>query len=205
MEPNDPDEQERAVRDRLITLVDGRPPRSRAAPAEPAERPRDWLDDIIDAPASPAPEPKTKPRMSRKAPEQEEPASETDDEGDSDDDQDERKPATWDPVAIADRIVHAYQQRPATERLKHAAQVVVHSRAQIGQLIYTASGVWAAWRIGFTPWLLHFTADAPEGVPVFFVGLGWLVNRRFDAAPMVVAWIGRAAYTATVINLVLHP
>ncbi|MGQ5640890.1 MULTISPECIES: hypothetical protein [unclassified Streptomyces] len=45
-------------------------------------------------------------------------------------------PPRWDPVAIADRIVHAYQRRPAGERLKHAAQFVVASRARWGQLVY---------------------------------------------------------------------
>lgn len=202
-------------------------------------RPRDWLDDILDARDTDQPEsgqdaeqvepPSARDRRriqpwwtgrhvdlakpdedhaeptGEEGPE-EEPAEDADDDPDSETSDDEPKqPARWDPVAVADRIVHAYQQRPAGERLKHAAHVVVDSRARWGQLLYTASGVWAAWRIGFTPWLLHETASAPIGIPVFVLGLGWLVNRRLDGTPLLIAWCGRAVYTATVINLVLHP
>lgn len=166
-------------------------------PPRPDVRPRDWLDDILDE------QPAVKPKAKKQRPEQGETGEET--EPDEDEETDGKGPPGWDPTVIADRIVHAYQQRTVGERLKHAADVVVHSRARFGQLFYTASGVWAAWRIGLTPWLLHFTADAPIGIPVLFLGVGWLVNRRFDPGPLLIAWVGRAAYTATVINLVLHP
>lgn len=159
-------------------------------------RERDWLDDILDSD-----EAKQAPRKAAKT-EPDEPVDETD-EGTEDDP--DGPPPRWDPVAIADRITHAYQQRSAGERLRHAVDVVAQSKAQFGQLAYTATGVWAAWRIGFTPWLLHFTADAPIGIPILALGLGWLVHRRLDPGPTLIAWTGRAIYTATAINLVLHP
>lgn len=168
-------------------------------PPEPVARPRDWLDDILDSPAPSKPAAK-KPRT----PTAPDTTSEAPGEEDGEDEPGQ-VPSRWDPVAVADRIVHAYQQRPAGERLKHAAQVVVASRARFGQLVYTASGVWAARQVGFTPWLLHFDHDAPVGIPVGILGLGWLVNRRLDGTPLLVAWCGRAIYTATVINLFLHP
>lgn len=175
-------------------------------PPKPIARPRDWLDDILDAKAVPAP---TKPRrVSKKqtAPDLDEPASEPEDETGEDDAPEEADaPPAWDPVAIADRMARAYRDRPIGERLKDAADVVVNSRARFGQLFFTASGVWFTWRIGFTPWLVHFTEDAPVGIPIVAFGLGWALNRRLDATAMAFAWIGRAIYTATLINLVLHP
>lgn len=203
-DPTQPGPDELAVKERLITLVDGpaAAPAAPTIPPQPTARPRDWLDDILDGNAA-APKPKSVPKQ-RTAPEQEEPASETGEDEEPEDEELGRPPA-WDPTAIADRIVHAYRRRPVTERLKDAAQVVVRSRAQWGQLFFTASGVWVAWRVGFTPWLVHFTADAPTGIRVFFLGAGWLINRRLDAMPLPIAWIGRAIYTATVVNLVLHP
>jgi hypothetical protein len=175
---------------------DAEPP---AIPPKPVKRERDWLDDILDSDGLGKPgvrEPRTPgdPGTTGEEPELEDGEEEP-----------LQVPPRWDPVAIADRIVHAYQQRPASVRLKHAAQVVVASRARWGQLIYTASGGWMAWRVGFTPWLLHFTHDAPVGIPIALFGVGWAVNRGLDPYPLLISWCGRAIYTATVINLVLHP
>ena len=215
-----PGADELKVRDRLIALIDGPPalpppparPPMPAVPTKPTTRPRDWLDDILDEPAAEVaavPEEQVK-RPWWKAKPAPEPEDEPEDDeegegGEEGEDEEETAPPGWDPVAIADRIVHAYHKRPAGVRLKHAAQVITHSRARWGQLVYTATGVWAAWRIGFTPWLYHFTANAPLGIPIVALGVGWAVNRRLDGTPLVFAWVGRAIYTATVINLVLHP
>lgn len=191
------------LRVRQLLIKQGVGPDATPADAPPKRpvRERDWLDDILDEPAvRPAGETKPKPRKAKDPDEETEP-----DTDDSEEEQEDAKPPAWDPVAVADRIAAAYRERPAGERLKHAAEVVVHSRARFGQLIYTATGVLAAWRIGLTPWLLHHTADAPIGVPVGILGIGWLVNRRLDPGPLLIAWTGRAIYTATVINLVLHP
>lgn len=176
-------------------------------PPKPTTRPRDWLDDILDANTAPT---KANPRRTPKkqtAPEQEKPAPEPDEDEETEEDDDPEKatPPAWDPVAIADRIARAYRDRPVGERLRDAAEVVVNSRARVGQLFFTASGVWVAWRFGFTPWLMRFTADAPVGIPVLAFGLGWGLNRRLDATALFFVWIGRAIYTATLINLVLHP
>ena len=176
-------------------------------PPKPTARPRDWLDDILDANTAPS---KAKPRRAPKkqtAPEQEKPAPESDEDEETKEEDAPGEPAqpAWDPVAIADRIARAYRDRPVGERLRDAAEVVVNSRARFGQLFFTASGVWVAWRLGFTPWLVHFTADAPVGIPIAAFGLGWSVNRRLDATALFFAWVGRAIYTATLINLVLHP
>lgn len=175
-------------------------------PPKPTARPRDWLDDILDANSATT---KANPRRAPKkktAPDQEKPATEPAEDEESGEDHDqEDTPLAWDPVAIADRIARAYRDRPVGERLRDAAEVVVNSRARFGQLFFTASGVWVAWRLGFTPWLVHFTADAPLGIPIAAFGLGWSVNRRLDATALFFAWVGRAIYTATLINLVLHP
>ncbi|MFB6955478.1 hypothetical protein ACFCYB_00220 [Streptomyces sp. NPDC056309] len=180
-------------------------------PPMPTQRPRDWLDDILDSNPGPARE---KPANERRAPggakgESEEtkpdPETEQEPEEEKPDAPAEGQPPAWDPVAVADRIVRAYRDRPASTRLRDAADVAWKSKARLGQLVFTASGVWAAWRIGMTPWLLLHTADAPIGIPVAALGAGWLVNRRCDAGPLLIAWTGRAVYTATVINLVLHP
>ncbi|MFB7461271.1 hypothetical protein [Streptomyces sp. NPDC056188] len=178
---------------------------------EPKERPRDWLDDILDNGTAREPEAK-KPARERGAPaepegEETKPAPETE-EGAEEGEPGapaEGQPPAWDPLAVTDRIVRAYRDRPASVRLRDAADVVVRSKARLGQLVFTASGVWAAWRIGLTPWLLDITADAPIGIPVLVLGAGWLVNRRCDPGPLLLAWTGRAVYTATVITLVLHP
>ncbi|NUR04234.1 MAG: hypothetical protein HOY79_49360 [Streptomyces sp.] len=175
------------------------PPPVPLKPSVPTPRPRDWLDDILDSPAP------SKPAIKKSRTPADPDGADEGPEPESDEEEPDQDPPRWDPVAIADRIVHAYQRRAAGERLKHAAQVIVASRARWGQLLYTASGVWGAWRIGFTPWLLHETATAPTGIPVGALFLGWLVNRRLDGTPLLIAWCGRAVYTATVINLVLHP
>ncbi|MFD4968936.1 hypothetical protein [Streptomyces sp. NPDC058424] len=185
-------------------------------PPMPTQRPRDWLDGILDdntqAPALAPSKPDERKRRSRPSgpkktdekPEPEE-GEEQEPEEEKPDAAAEGQPPAWDPVAIADRIVRAYRDRPASTRLRDAADVAWKSKARLGQLVFTASGVWAAWRIGMTPWLLQHTADAPIGIPVAVLGAGWLVNRRCDAGPLLIAWTGRAVYTATVINLVLHP
>ncbi|MFJ8345065.1 hypothetical protein ACIQ9J_01550 [Streptomyces sp. NPDC094153] len=179
--------------------------------SKPEERPRDWLDDILDSDPTPVSVEPAKERRAPAGPEEEskkaEPVPDTEEEPEEGEPAapTERQPPAWDPVAVADRIVRAYRDRPASERLRDAADVVVKSKARLGQLVFTASGVWAAWRIGMTPWLLQHTADAPIGIPVLVLGAGWLVNRRCDAGPLLIAWTGRAVYTATVINLVLHP
>lgn len=170
-------------------------------PPKPTVRPRDWLDDILDTAPQGNPQAKKPSEVAKKTPKPaDEPAEDTSDEDDTD-----GELPRWDPIAIADKIAEAYQRRPAGERLRDAAHVVIRSKARLGQLFYTASGVWMAWRIGLTPWLLHETADAPTGIPVAVLFTGWGLNRRLDHAPLLVAWCGRAVYTATVINLVLHP
>lgn len=52
-----PDADELAVKERLITLVDGPAPAptQQALPPKPATRPRDWLDDLLDEPAEAPP------------------------------------------------------------------------------------------------------------------------------------------------------
>lgn len=171
-------------------------------PAKPAPRPRDWLDDILDANATP---PAAKPRPVPEKADTNGAAGDAGEQQGDDSGPGEDAPPPWDPVAIADRMARAYQDRSVGERLRNAAQVVVHSRARFGQLFFTASGVWVAWRIGFTPWLVHFTADAPLSIPLVGFGIGWAINRRLDATALPFAWMGRAIYTATLIALVLHP
>ncbi|MFJ5151389.1 hypothetical protein ACIQCF_07335 [Streptomyces sp. NPDC088353] len=182
-----------------------------AVPPKPTVRPRDWLDDILDSDPGPAREKPAKKRRAPAGPKGESEETKPDpgteekpEEGKPDAPADDQPPA-WDPVAVADRIVRAYRERPASIRLRDAADVAWKSKARLGQLVFTASGVWAAWRIGLTPWLLHATSDAPIGIPVLVLGLGWLVNRRCDPGPWLIAWAGRAVYTATAITLVLHP
>ncbi|MEV5079394.1 hypothetical protein AB0K74_11370 [Streptomyces sp. NPDC056159] len=207
-----PDADERRVRLELLKLgVGPDAPASPVVPPKPAVRPRDWLDDILDSNPGPVSKEPAKKRRAPAGPkgesEETKPDPETEEkpeEGKPDAPADGQPPA-WDPVAIADRIVRAYRERPASTRLRDAADVAWKSKARLGQLVFTASGVWAAWRIGMTPWLLQHTADAPIGIPVAVLGAGWLVNRRCDAGPLLIAWIGRAVYTATVINLVLYP
>lgn len=43
-----PDRAEQAVRDRLVDLIDGPDAEPSAVPPMPEERPRDWLDDILN-------------------------------------------------------------------------------------------------------------------------------------------------------------
>ncbi|GED89329.1 hypothetical protein [Streptomyces sp. 6-11-2] len=207
-----PEADERRVRHELLKLGVG--PDALAAPVlppKPTVRPRDWLDDILDSGTAPASKKPAKKQRALAGPkgesEERKPDSETEEkpeEGEPDTPADGQPPA-WDPVAVADRIVRGYRERPATVRLRDAADVAWKSKARLGQLVFTGSGVWAAWRVGLTPWLLQHTADAPIGIPVLILGVGWLVNRRCDAGPLLISWISRAVYTATVINLVLHP
>ncbi|MDG9703775.1 hypothetical protein [Streptomyces sp. DH37] len=114
----------------------------------------------------------------------------------------------WDPTAIAGHLVHLYRQRPAQERVQegvHVVQRIAQQQRRIGPAVYTATGVYAAWKLGFTPWLIGFMDGAPVGVSLLAVWLGWGVYRTADQAVLPVAWCGRALYTATVLAVALQP
>ncbi|HLL33258.1 MAG TPA: hypothetical protein VK545_05040, partial [Streptomyces sp.] len=111
----------------------------------------------------------------------------------------------WDPVAVAGRLVRAHQTRPVHGRIQALAQKAVTRQRRIGPGIYTATGAWAGWKIGLTPWLIDVTAGAPLGISLLLVWFGWSLHRASDQAVLLVAWCGRAAYTSTVLAVALQP
>ncbi len=202
-----------------------------AAGQTPPARPRDWLDDILEAdtaqdePAEAAeadeePRPTKTAKTSRKR--SSEPRDETETTPETDSETDEEAPEekgggegkalpAWDPLALTGRIVGAYQARPLTTRLQAGAQAVQagadkawNSRARYGRLVYTASATWAAWRLGFTPWLIDVTDDAPAVVLAVITGAGYGLDRGLGKAPVFISWPARSAYTATILMLIPH-
>ncbi|WP_026328674.1 MULTISPECIES: hypothetical protein [Streptomyces] len=184
-----------------------------AAPAEPSHvrgggRLPDWRrGELVDLEKPDAPEPGPPARPKRQEPEPESPPKPDKTEPDDEEDQADEPASTpppWDPVAVADRIVQAQKERTLADRARHLA-TAAKAGPRLGRLVYAASGVWAAWHVGLTPWLLSVTATAPLGVPAGLVLVGWALHRRSARAVLPVAWCGHALFTATVITLALHP
>lgn len=110
----------------------------------------------------------------------------------------------WDPVAIAERMVRAHQDRPVQERVASLADAARWAKPRAADAVYTLSGVWVAWRGGLTPWLITVTEGAPVGVSLGLVLLGWIVRHRSCAAVLPVAWFGQLLFTTTVIAAVFN-
>lgn len=110
----------------------------------------------------------------------------------------------WDPVAIAERMVRAHQDRPVQERVASLADAARWAKPRAADAVYTLSGVWVAWRGGLTPWLIAVTEGAPIGVSLGLVLLGWIVRHRSCAAVLPVAWFGQLLFTTTVIAAVFN-
>lgn len=111
----------------------------------------------------------------------------------------------WDPTAITERLLRAHHTQPIHQRIQDAAHQAWRSKPSLGQATYTLTGIWAAWHYGLTPWLIQATADAPIGVSIALVAIGWSIHRQAATTALPLAWCGHTAYTTTVIAAALHP
>ncbi|MFD7794343.1 hypothetical protein [Streptomyces sp. NPDC059759] len=113
-----------------------------AIPPKPATRPRDWLDDILDAPATPEPEPAAAEPKTRPGPKPTAPAK--------------RKP-TKRKAPKSGRARTAWDTRPQSPRqsLLDAYDRIPY---RIKWLAYHASAAYLGWAIGLVDWTTYVTA-----------------------------------------------
>ena len=195
----EPDAAELAIRSRLIELVDGPPP----VPPKPTARPKDWLDDILDAtpedaaeapvapePATvPAPQPVEKPAEPRPA----KPGKKK---------QKKAKPGAprtaWDTRTPAPRqsLTEAWDNVPYRLRW----------------LAYHASAAYLGWSLGLVGWATYVTGWIAHtglvGPQAFFwyatAGVTVLVYRRTRGWWLPLAWLAAVPATSTVVGMLLY-
>lgn len=184
----EPDIDELTVRDRLVELIDGPAAAPPAVPPMPTERPRDWLDDILDI--APAP---TEPRPV------EEPAAKT-------------KPVPEAPAKQKPRL-----RRPARTGERHdPRESLLEATARIPRrirwLTYHASAAGAGWWLGWTGWATDTAAWYAAGhwvSPSAFVlyGFGGLLialYRRSRAWAWPAAWAAAAPVSSIALGVLLY-
>jgi hypothetical protein len=194
---HEPDQNERDVRDRLIGLIDGpdaTPPP--AVPPMPRQRPRDWLDDILDSEAAPAPsgpQPlpgpvyKTKP-----APESDRPA-------------DAPKPSTK-PRRIR---VHGEERDDPRQSLLDALD---RTPRRVRWLIYHGTAAGAGWWLDWVNWSTDTAAWYAAGhwtAPSAWVlyGLGACacgLYRRSRGWAWPFAWAAAVPVSSVVVGVLLY-
>lgn len=208
----EPDEGERAVHDRLVVLVDGpgtvsdAPEPAAAIPPEPAARPRDWLDDILDA-SVPAPEPVKDEAKPEPEAEPTAPAAPAKPKKPKVKASKRRRPArrspdaprsAWDsqPVSPRQSLIEAWDRVPY--RLKWLA--------------YHASAAYLGWTVGLVGWATYVTAwiaaghlTSPQAVFWYVAGaLTVLLHHRTRSWWWPVAWLAAVPVTSTVVGVLLY-
>ncbi|MFF2650585.1 hypothetical protein [Streptomyces sp. NPDC058045] len=213
--PEDPDPSEAAA---------GSGPSTESAdPAETAPDPRsrtrimraDWWrtgskDNPLPGKETPVEEePQDQPVQAPQAPAQPVKKTDADDDqaAEAEEGEQDKRPA-WDPTRIAERtaarINEARKETPFTQRITSAVVSVATADGSLNRVFYAASGMWAAWKIGFTPWLQDATSDAPVMVSLVVCLIGWAIHRSTKDAALPLAWAGHATATATVIAFIPH-
>lgn len=205
---NTPDQDELAVKERLIALVDG-PLATSAAPPKPAARPRDWLDDILDTPAAAQPpepasaagvkpdddEPSTPARTAKpKKPKAKRSKK-------------RRKRRRSDPHAPRS----AWDHKPESPRqsLVEAWERVPY---RLKWLAYHATAAYLGWTIGLVGWATYVTAwianghlTSPQAIFWYIAGaLTLLLHHRTRSWWRPVAWLAAVPAASTVVGVLLY-
>jgi hypothetical protein len=203
---SDLDEEERQVRDRLITLVDGPDAAPAAAdpattpPPKPAVRPRGWLDDILDAPP-PAPEPvkdESEPATPAVPAKPKKPKAKAAKRRRPDRRNSAAPRSAWDtqPVSPRQSLIEAWDRVPY--RLKWLA--------------YHASAAYLGWTVGLVGWTTYVTAwiaaghlTSPQAVFWYVAGaLTVLLHHRTRSRWWPVAWLSAVPVSSTVVGVLLY-
>jgi hypothetical protein len=197
-------EDERAARDRLRKLL-GEVPAARppAIPPVPKQRPRDWLDDILDSHPAPGPQPDPEPRRWWNAT-----PARTEAEPDEEQPDEDEQPAKG-PVFAPQP---GYYPQPHTPAFIDRAQdrVALSHRTRKG--LYNASAAGTGWALGLYQPLSHAIADCGQqagasGALVLGIGGCLLIAHTWDRYTRhwwpPLAWCARIPLATALLALAL--
>jgi hypothetical protein len=178
-----------------------------AIPPKPMERPRDWLDDIVDTDLAPAPVEEDAPEPEEAAdPEPVEPGRPK-----------ARKPRARKPGKSKPRRPKpgtartAWDTRPPAPR-QSLTEAWDNIPYRLRWLAYHATSAYMGWSLGLVDWSTHVTAWIAQtglvGPQAFFwyatAGGTLLIYRRTRAWWWPVAWLAAIPLTSTVVGVLLY-
>lgn len=221
----EPGADELEVRGRLRKLLGEEPDTAAAAPARPPippippnpaalpPRPRDWLDDILDAPATPEPEPAEATPADQPGPEPEAPAGKPG----------ARKAKKSKEAKAAEPKHQAAKRRPAPGAPRSGWDVPTDPKQSLAdawdriphRLKWLAAHLAAAaagWRLGIVSWATNTAAwfaaghwASPSAFVVYGLGAGvWALHRRARAWAWPVAWAASIPISSFVVGVLLY-
>ncbi|MFF4552738.1 hypothetical protein [Streptomyces sp. NPDC001422] len=167
-----------------------------AIPPKPTTRPRDWLDDILDAPATPKAEPAAAEPAARPASKPAAPAK--------------RKPTKRKPPKSG-RARTAWDARPASPRqsLLDAYNRVPY---RLKWLAYHASAAYLGWAVGLVGWATYVTAwiartglVGPQAFLWYSAAAGTvLLHHRTRGWWWPVAWLTAVPASSVAVGVLLY-
>ncbi|NUR03225.1 MAG: hypothetical protein HOY79_43945, partial [Streptomyces sp.] len=199
---------ELAVKERLITLVDGpaAAPAAPTIPPQPTARPRDWLDDLLDHNA-PEPEPVKEPAETAPEPEPDAPKPPAAPKKPKARKTRRNRPRRHDPAAPRS----AWDSRPPAPRqsLLDAWDRVPY---RLKWLAYHATAAYLGWTVGLVSWATYVTGwianghlASPQAVFWYVAGaLTLLLHHRTRRMWLPVAWLAAVPAASTVVGVLLY-
>lgn len=180
-----------------------------AVPPKPTVRPRDWLDDLLDAGDAPDPEAEEETAEEEPADAPEEPEEPEEQEPARKTSKKKRSKKRKEPKPGAPRT--AWDTRPPAPR-QSLAEAWNNVPFRLRWLAYHASAAYLGWSMGMVGWSTYVTgwiADTgPAGPQAFFwyaaAGATFLLYRRTRAWWWPVAWLAAVPVSSTVVGVLLY-